>query len=697
MRHKIRVASRLSFVSSAMLLTVMSFHPMNVLADSSNGASDATTPTTSSDQSSSSSSNSGSGSSTSTTGTSSSSSSNNNKKSQTGPTQPTGPSANTFTYNAATGMWENAYYIWNPNTDQTQPITPQTYSYNPATGMWDTTQWIFDAATNQYVPNVIAVTTPPAGAPTSGGPAAVSDDSSAATNTPTDSTSNTSGSSNGNTGSQSTTANGNFNLFYNANISNTLNSNAQTGNASVDSNTLGGDSTSGNALDIENVENLLQSSATGASTFTANINGDVDGDILINPSNIPQQPGSSEALNNLDVNNSTNSAINNTINLGATSGNAGVTNNTTGGSATSGSADSVADIINLLNSAIGSGQSFVGVVNIFGSLNGDILLPSDFLNTLLASNAATPTPSATQNDNNQTIDDTNSNNQAINNDITTDASTGQAAVADNTSAGSATTGNAATNVTVLNLTGSQIVGSNDVLVFVNVLGTWVGLIMNAPAGTTAAELGGGISQDSTVPTTVDTATLNSANNDAINNNIIADANSGNANVSNNTNAGNATTGNATSSVNLVNLIDSQLDLSNWFGILFINVFGTWDGNFGVAPNQVASTQNSSSTNDQGQPTSGSTSNTNTTSVTAQFPATDNTLVDAGLTPGPTTSNTQSLIKNNVLVSSKTNTPITQNHNKATLSIAPISLIIGFTGIVLLGTERVWSTRQSHRK
>src|SRR5581483_7237633 len=68
------------------------------------------------------------------------------------PNKPQGPDANTYTYNTATGMWENDYYIWNPATGQTTPKTTQTYSYNPATGHWDTTDWIYDPAQGAYVP-----------------------------------------------------------------------------------------------------------------------------------------------------------------------------------------------------------------------------------------------------------------------------------------------------------------------------------------------------------------------------------------------------------------------------------------------------------------------------------------------------------------------------------------------------------------
>jgi hypothetical protein len=135
-------------------------------------------------------------------------------------------------------------------------------------------------------------------------------------------------------------------------------------------------------------------------------------------------------------------------------------------------------------------------------------------------------------------------------------------------------------VTVFNLTGSNLVASNDLLVFVNVLGSWYGLILNAPAGTTAASLGGGVDQYTTVG---DVAAVNISNDSTqtIANNVHVAAKSGDATVAKNTSAGSARSGDATASVNLLNMINNSISLDGWFGILFINVFGTWHGSFGV--------------------------------------------------------------------------------------------------------------------
>jgi hypothetical protein len=486
-----------------------------------------------------------------------------------GTTEPTGADSTTYTYNSTTGLWENPYYTWDPTTHQASPTTPQDYSYNPSTGMWDSTNYVYDAPSGTYVPNVVS-------APTNPNPASDLQTNNNISNTGADST---------NTANNSSTNNAYFNLFYDAKISNTLGQSAVSGSAAIMGNTVGGSAISGNALDVMNVINMLKSTfglqnAADLMTFTSNINGNVVGDLYIDPNLINNQSvvvANSDAQNNLTINANGSGLINNDITLGATSGSAKVDSNTNAGSAASGNADAIANIVNMINSAITANKSFLGVININGNLDGDILLPPNFLDQLIASNAPHSTIALNNNTTNNLTANT-TNNETINNDVSLAANSGNANVYNNTNAGSATTGAAKTNLTIFNLTGKQIVAKNSIMVFVNVLGQWVGLIMDAPTGTTAATLGGNVSANNNL---VNNATINSAANNVINNNLKINSASGDATVSNNTNAGDAKTGNATASANIANVIDSQLSASDWFGILFINVLGIWHGSFGI--------------------------------------------------------------------------------------------------------------------
>jgi hypothetical protein len=519
----------------------------------------------------------------------------------TGVHYPTGADAGMYTYDCASGLWLSAHFSYNPASGLYAPLDTPVYVYNAASGAYDFYTWVFDAPTGQYVQYDQSTATPPAGAQVVGGPVTQSisntgpDSSNTINGDGSGSISNT-GPSSDNTlnlgGNSSTLANNQNNLTLN----NLLTQGATSGNSIVLGNTTGGSASTGNATDLTTMVNLLQSSSSALGsgnvvTFVTNIDGDVNGDLLFDPSalgTVQNTSGDLSGNNNLTVNNSTDAAINNNLNLAATSGTATVDSNTNAGDATSGSAQVVANVINLINSAISAGQSFIGTININGNLNGDILLPPNLIDQLLADNVPQTTititntgPSSTNTVNNPTSNDTtvtNTNNQGITNNIDATATSGSANVAGNTSAGSASSGTASTSITAFNLTGSQVLGRDAILVFINVTGQWVGFIVNAPPGTTAAALGGGISTNSTG---TNTTNLTNTTNQSITNNITANANSGNANVTNNTNAGNAKTGDANVAVNLLNVQNSSLSLADWFGILFINVFGSWHGSFGV--------------------------------------------------------------------------------------------------------------------
>jgi hypothetical protein len=435
------------------------------------------------------------------------------------------------------------------------PSAPEQEKYNTETGHWDSNRWAFNPATNRYEPVVLPLVTEEQTAPETANTIPATTEVDAVYDQPRTTSS--------------------VDVDTNATINNTLNSDATTGNAGVKNNTTAGNAATGDASSIATVINAMNSSVSGDgaqfATFVTDVVGDVHGDILLYPMLLKAMlaaathpPESTIAVNN-------SATITNDLNLNATSGDASVVNNTNAGNATTGTADTVANVMNIINSIIAANQSFVGTVNIHGNLDGDILVAPDFLPQLLASNnggSSAPTNSLTV-----SSEDT----QRIINNIDLNAASGNALVANNTNAGNATTGNAKTNLVLLNLSGHQIVAKDSLLVFVNVLGQWVGLIVDAPQGTSAAALGTGVTTNNVAPD----LTIDVKNNSQIVNNIALNSQSGDARVAGNTNAGNATSGNATASANVANVSGSQLGLSGWFGVLFINVFGSWLGSFGV--------------------------------------------------------------------------------------------------------------------
>lgn len=427
-----------------------------------------------------------------------------------------------------------------------------TYTYDKATGSWSTDAWVYDATTRRYKPAEVPLPPVDTKAPVTvvvptadGNKAGVGD---------------------------AVKPTAEVDTATNAKADTAVNATANTGDALVTKNTNAGAATSGDATSTATIVNTVNSQVSAgdnkkAADFVANITGDVTGDIVLQPMLLKAML---EAGAPTTTTSTTNTGLTNDINLKATSGAATVSANTKAGDATTGSANTVADVVNIINSMIAANQSFTGTVNIYGNLNGDILIAPDFIPQLLASNgiASTNTP--------QKVSATDT--QSIVNNVSLAAASGQAAVLGNTKAGSATTGESKTNLVIFNLSGHDIVATNSLLVFVNVLGTWVGVIVDAPAGTTAAAIGTGVTSSKTAAPDL---VVKADTTNRITNNIQLQSQSGDASVTGNTVAGNATSGNATASANIANISNSQIGLSGWFGILFINVFGSWHGSFGI--------------------------------------------------------------------------------------------------------------------
>lgn len=417
-----------------------------------------------------------------------------------------------------------------PATEPEKP--PLIYTFNETTGRWDSEDWVYNPATNTYekpvAPTIVA---------------------------PVDEDKNTV----------------DKDVKTDVTINNNVTSDATSGNATVDYNTLAGNAASGDAAAMATLLNVVNSSVTTGdnqkvATFTQDIMGDVKGDIVLYPMLLKAMLEAEAGKADSTINVENNLQLNNNVDLSATSGNAAVTNNTTAGNATTGSATAVANVVNILNSMISTQQSFIGTINIYGSLEGDILIAPDFIPQMIANNKELANAKVS-----------NTTSTEIINNINTVAESGAASVLNNTSAGNATTGSADTGVVIFNLTGHEIIAKNSLLVFVNVLGQWVGVIVDAPEGATAALIGNEVTTNEYAPDLM----VNSESNHGITNTISVNAQTGDAVVSGNTTAGNATTGSAKALANVANVSGSQFGITDWFGVLFINIFQDWHGSFGI--------------------------------------------------------------------------------------------------------------------
>ncbi len=488
-----------------------------------------------------------------------------------------------YKFNPETGLWENGIYAWNPANNKTTPLKEVNYSYNPETEQWDTDVWVYDSTAKSYVPQNVKATIENTGTNSTNQISnPVSDTQISNTGPNSKQHANTGTISNTGPESENTIEEDDknskfFDTYFNASISNSLNSTASSGDASVLYNTNAGSASTGDAEVVASIINMLQSSwsANGQAPAILNttIQGGHVGDLVIDPENLSVSDSSS--LGKLNVEHVETAGIQNNLDIQANSGNALVSKNTNAGDATTGDALAVAQVMNLINSSIVAGQSFIGTINVYGDLEGDVLLPESLTEQLLAAKVPTANVSLTGD-----LELDNKTDIVIDNNLQLASSSGNAEVSNNTNAGDAKSGNAQTDITVFNLIGEQLNSSSGLLVFVNVFGEWIGFITGAPEGSNSAFLGGGAAQSTPIAgvTALDADIERSY---VIENNINISASSGNATVSSNTNAGDATTGDAYAALNLLNFVNSSLNFSNIFGVVQLNILGNWYGSFGT--------------------------------------------------------------------------------------------------------------------
>ena len=289
----------------------------------------------------------------------------------------------------------------------------------------------------------------------------------------------------------------------------------------------------------------------------------------------------------------------------------------TGGDSTieTGDASVAANILNAVNSNI-AGNVIVGVVNIFGDLIGDIILPDNpFANcsTCTAANitaANTGNGSDSTNEANVTEEASDNtfqyNDATIENNVIVDATTGDNSASRNTG-GSSTieTGDIDVDVQILNIANSNISGADWWLVIVNEAGQWIGRILGAPDGQNFA--GGAGTEFVVDPVTGEITAMNTGNgSDSTNNanvtnenystteqtntanivnNLDLTANTGGNSTNDNTGGDNSIkTGDAHVIANIINFVNNNIAGNGRLFVTVVNVFGSWIGDL-VAPGQ----------------------------------------------------------------------------------------------------------------
>lgn len=427
-----------------------------------------------------------------------------------------------------------------------------------------------------------------------------------------------------------------------ADLNNKLNLLSNTGFNVTSLNTLSGNIFTGEANASTNLFNKLNSNVTGVGGFTTqNIYGNQTGDIVfqladssatgtfnsVSPTvtkNANTGAGSTNTAttqNGFTVKeaNGNDAKLSNDVTLNAISGDNKSVLNTGNGVVKTGDANAVANIINLANTNLDVAEWLFGVINIYGSLTGNIILPDG--TSVPASDITSASGSTTSNsqtgagsDNTavyQTSDTSafqNVNTATVATNVDVTSNTGNNASNGNTGGGSVSTGNANADVNSTTVANTNVDDPNGTvwIVMVNELGKWVGKIIGSPSGaTTASNLptsstsggdGTGTYTDNTGNSQTGAGSSNNAansqsssdstqntNNAVINNNVKVNADTGNNAANYNTGAGIVKTGNANAGVNILNLSNLNVKAKKVV-VLFINVLGQFVGNV-IAPGQ----------------------------------------------------------------------------------------------------------------
>lgn len=475
-------------------------------------------------------------------------------------------------------------------------------------------------------------------------------------------------------------------------LQNTIDEISVSGFNYADLNTLQGQVFTGDSVASLNLLNKLNSNMTGLGGFYVfNIFNTYFGDIIFKMADGNLSPSFNSASTTVAKNSitgplSTNNALSdssftvkeangndakleNDINLAAITGGNSASFNTGGGSIKTGDATALGNIVNLANTNLNVSQWLFGVVNIFGTLAGNIVLPEDSENTstdsspaVLAENSSTG-PGST-NDvtyNNESLDSFAVNNSAeITSNLDVSANSGNNSASVNTGGGSVTTGLADTSITNTTVANSNTIKEEGTvwMVIVNEMGKWVGHIIGDPWGTNTASNSLPVTQttlaenSATGPFSTNNATYNStadtsvtSNNTAsISNNITANSDTGNNKTEFNTGAGEIETGNAKTGLNLVNMVNTNVIAKKFVAVL-VNVLGTFLGD--IVPPEQQSQQLAS--NSQAANSSAASSTTNA----YQMPTFNSSNANIGGLPSDNTSSSQENSQTN-LASSTTN-------------------------------------------
>ncbi len=359
-----------------------------------------------------------------------------------------------------------------------------------------------------------------------------------------------------------------------ASVVNTLEQSAVTGQNSASENVGDSSVQTGDANTAATVITAVNTNVEGVAVSEFNIADDQKGDLILDFNN-SFTTGASEVENQESFQNNE-AVLENNLNLSSDTGNNQVSSNTQGDSTIqTGDANVSATVLTFLNNNL-SGNVVLGVVNIFGSLTGDIILPEE--------EKAVESQNPGQSGQNSL---TQTNAAAIENNLDLTANTGGNEANRNTGGETAVeSGNAQVEAQTLNVANNNIEEGNIWIVIINEAGEWVGKILGIPGGTNLAGSAGvqfDLGEDGPPADQESQASENSGtqtNSAQVTNNLTLTANTGKNQTSDNTGGDSLIkTGDAKIIANLVNFVNNNFASQSRVFVTIVNVFGRWVGDF----------------------------------------------------------------------------------------------------------------------
>lgn len=393
-----------------------------------------------------------------------------------------------------------------------------------------------------------------------------------------------------------------------ASVVNTLEESTMTGGNSASLNV--GDSTivTGDANTSGTIITAVNTNVAGVSVAEFNVADNHVGDIVLDfgeSTSATASASSTESevtvVEDSETFQNNEAVLENNLVLVSDTGNNETSLNTNGDSTIeTGDANVSALVLSFVNNNL-AGNVFLGVVNIFGSLVGDIILPEE----QLAQNTDCGSTDSAQEVNILDSQETFQANDAdIENNLILVANTGENEASRNTGGQtSVQTGVAEVQTQVVNVANANIEGGSWWLVIVNEAGEWIGKILGSSEETNFAGSEGTdirVDENGQVITGQSTTAVNQSNQASISNNIELAANTGKNKANDNT-GGNTSinTGDAKIIANIINFVNSNISSDSKLIVTVVNVFGSWVGNF-LPPGYEKETDDDNGGNDDNE-------------------------------------------------------------------------------------------------